>query len=48
MNTYYIELNVELEVKAFNEADAKEYVRDIFSVDEEIKSVELIKIFKNS
>ena len=46
MNTYSIELNVELEVQAFNEADAKEYVRDIFSVDDEIKSVNIISISK--
>jgi hypothetical protein len=44
MNTYTVKLNVELEVQAFNEADAKDYVSDIFNVDEEIKGVNIVKI----
>ena len=44
MNTYRVKLNVEVEVEAFNETDAKEYISDIFNVDDEIKSVNIIKI----
>jgi len=44
MNTYIVKLNVSLEVNAFNEDDAKEYVSDIFSVDDEIKAVNIVKI----
>jgi len=44
MNTYRVKLDVEIEVEAFNEADAKDYVGDIFNIDDEIKSVNIIKI----
>ena len=44
MNTYKIRLDVDLEVQAFNEEDASEYVGDIFGIDDEIKSVKLISI----
>lgn len=44
MNTYQVKLNVELEVIAFDEKDARDYVSDIFNVDDEIKSVNIIKI----
>lgn len=44
MNKYTVDLNVEIEVDAFNSEDAVEYVQDIFSVDEEIKKVTINKI----
>lgn len=44
MNTYKVKLNVEVEVQAFNETDAIEYISDIFNVDDEIKSVNITKI----
>lgn len=44
MNTYKVKLDVEVEVEAFNEADAKEYVGDIFNIDDEIKSVKINSI----
>ena len=44
MNTYKVKLNVEVEVEAFNEEDAREYIGDIFNIDDEIKSVNIIKI----
>ena len=44
MNTYQVKLNVELEVMAFDEKDARDYVNDIFNVDDEIKSVNITKI----
>lgn len=44
MKTYQVKLNVEVEVVAFDEKDARDYVSDIFNVDDEIKSVNIIKI----
>jgi hypothetical protein len=44
MNTYKVKLNVEVEVEAFNEQDAREYIGDIFNIDDEIKSVSITKI----
>jgi hypothetical protein len=44
MNTYKVKLNVEVEVEAFNEEDAREYIGDIFNIDDEIKSVNITKI----
>jgi hypothetical protein len=44
MNTYKVKLNVEVEVEAFNEQDAREYISDIFNIDDEIKSVNITKI----
>ena len=34
MNTYKVKLNVEVEVEAFNEEDAREYIGDIFNIDD--------------
>ena len=39
MKTYLIKLSVDIEIEAFNEDDAKEYLLDIFNVDDEIKKV---------
>ena len=44
MNTYKVKLDVELEVEAFSENDAKDYIGDIFSVDEEIRTVKINSI----
>jgi len=44
MNTYKVKLEVEVEIQAFNENDATDYINDIFGVDDEIKSVKLISI----
>lgn len=44
MNTYKIKLDVEIEIQAFNEDDASEYISDIFSVDDEIKSIKINSI----
>lgn len=44
MKSYFVKLSVELEVQAFNEDDAKDYILDILNVDEEIKSVDIVKI----
>ena len=44
MNKYRIKLDVEVEVEAFNQEDASEYIHDIFNIDEEIKKVSIVKI----
>jgi len=48
MNIYKIKIEVDLEIEAFDEVDAKEYLSDIFGIDDEIKSVKVINIKKNS
>ena len=44
MNTYKIDLKVEVQIEAFNENDAREYVNDIFGVDDEITGVHITSI----
>jgi len=44
MNTYVIKLEVEAHVQAFSEADAKDYVNDIFGVDDEIKNIKMLSV----
>ena len=44
MNTYKVKMDVELEVTAFNETDARDYAGDIFNIDDEIKKVNIVKI----
>lgn len=41
MNTYSIKLEVTAEVQAFSEDDARDYINDIFGLDEEIKSIKI-------
>lgn len=44
MNKYKIKLEAEVEVEAFSEDDAKDYVQDIFGVDEEIKNLKVLSV----
>jgi hypothetical protein len=46
MHTYKIKLDVEIEVQAFNQEDAAEYVHDIFNLDDEIKSINIVRIIE--
>lgn len=46
MEKYRIKLEVEVEVEAFNSEDALDYINDIFSIDDEIKSVKIANIKK--
>ena len=48
MNTYKVKMDVELEVIAFSETDARDYVGDIFNTDDEIKKVKIIKIVEKT
>jgi hypothetical protein len=44
MNKYSIKLEVSVEVEAFNQDDAQEYLNDIFITDDEIKAIKLVSI----
>lgn len=44
MKKYSIKLEVDLDVYAFDQDDARDYISDIFRVDDEIKSIKIIKI----
>jgi hypothetical protein len=44
MNKYSIKLEVSVEVEAFNQEDAQEYLNDIFITDDEIKAIKLVSI----
>lgn len=44
MNKYSVKLEINAEIDAFSEDDAKEYISDIFGIDDEIKSVKIISI----
>ena len=44
MKTYIIKLEVEAHIQAFSEDDAKDYINDIFGVDEEVKNVKIMTV----
>lgn len=44
MNVYKVKLDIEAEIEAFDENDARDYIGDIFTADEEIKSVKINSI----
>lgn len=44
MNKYNIKLEVVAEIEAFDSDDAKDYIADIFGIDDEIKSIKIISI----
>ena len=46
MNKYTISIEIKAEVLAFDEADARDYVSDIFGVDEEVLSVKIASVKK--
>jgi hypothetical protein len=44
MKKYKIKLEIEAEVEAFDEGDARDYANDIFGIDDEIKKVNIVEI----
>lgn len=44
MNKYEVKLEVMAEIEAFDEDDAKDYISDIFGVDDEIKFIKILNI----
>jgi len=44
MKKYEVKLEVMAEIEAFDEDDAKDYISDIFGVDDEIKFIKILNI----
>lgn len=44
MNKYGVKLEVLVEVEAFDEDDARDYINDIFGTDDEVKSIKIISL----
>jgi hypothetical protein len=44
MKRYSVKLEISAEVEAFTEADAVDYVNDIFGVDDEIKNIKIVAV----
>lgn len=44
MKKYSVKLEVVLEVEAFDQDDARDYVNDIFGTDDEIKSIKVVSL----
>jgi ribulose bisphosphate carboxylase small subunit len=44
MNKYIVKLEVVAEIEAFDSDDARDYVADIFGIDDEIKSIKITSI----
>jgi hypothetical protein len=44
MNTYVIKLEVEAQIEAFSEDDARDYISDIFGIDDEVKNVKILNV----
>lgn len=44
MNKYTVKLEVIAEIEAFDEDDAKDYIADIFGIDDEIKSIKIVSV----
>jgi len=44
MNKYSVKLEVLVEVEAFDEGDARDYINDIFGTDDEVKSIKIISL----
>lgn len=44
MNKYSVQLEILLEVDAFDENDAKDYVNDIFGIDDEVRSIKIVSL----
>lgn len=44
MKTYKVKLEIDAEVEAFDEADAVDYINDIFGVDDEVRNVKVVNV----
>jgi hypothetical protein len=47
MEKYKAKIELDLEIDAFDEVDAKEYILEIFGIDDEVKNIKIVNI-KNS
>ena len=41
MNIYKVKLELEADIEAFSESDAKEYLNDMFGPDHEVKTMKI-------
>lgn len=48
MDIYKIKLELDLEIEAFDEIDAKDYSLDLFGIDDEVKNIKFINIKKST
>ncbi len=44
MNKYTVKLEIVAKVEAFDEDDARDYIEDIFGIDDEVESIKIISI----
>jgi len=44
MNTYKVKLEVDAEILAYSEEDARDYITDIYGLDEEILRIKIVDI----
>jgi hypothetical protein len=44
MNTYVVKIEVEAHIEAFTEDDARDYISEIFGVDDEVKNVKVLNV----
>lgn len=44
MNKYSVKLEMIVEIEAFDEDDAKDYLNDIFGIDDEVKSIKVVTL----
>jgi hypothetical protein len=44
MKKYKVNIEIEAEIEAFDEGDARDYANDIFGIDDEIKKVNIVEI----
>lgn len=44
MNNYIVTMEIIANIEAFDLDDAKDYIEDIFGIDEEVESIKIISI----
>ena len=47
MENFKAKIELDLEIEAFDEVDAKDYILEIFGIDDEVKNIKIISV-KNS
>ena len=47
MEFFKAKIELDLEIEAFDEVDAKEYINEIFGIDDEVKNIKILSV-KNS
>lgn len=47
MEFFKAKIELDLEIEAFDEVDAREYINEIFGIDDEVKNIKILSV-KNS